>query len=517
MAQFVSNPEVNAPIVGADPTPSIQSKVTTFILQKTTGTATAGELIEDISVNAEDALAGANSQGATAIREFRKKNKVSQINAIFLDDAVGAKASGSIVFTGTATASGTIQIYVGNEDRSYPVTVAIGDDADAVGTSFEALVTADALKALVTGVNTLGAVVLEAVNSGTQGNDIGIRIDSSVAGITSTLTGFSGGAGDPLLTGLEDELEDRTDVITHAKYAYGDILDLLDARFNANNIILDGRLLLAETDSKANLVILGNSENSQCLIVEGDKPVSKATKTGSAIFAMPYQKIAKFQSIRTLRLEDGQIITAYVTTKAPRDQFGGSALNSLPYFNTPMDLPIIPTREGFTGEEVKDLTEAGISVFGNNPAKNQIITDKVVTTYKTDTAGNLDATYKFLNYVDTSTACREYIFNALKIDYAQSRLTNGSAINGRDIATKGRVRSDFMGYLDDLGGENYTLLQWGTIEETGELISDVVKRNLVIDFDVEEGLIYISSILPIMTQARKFLVPLQIVFDVTKA
>jgi len=510
------NPTISAPLVSAKPEPSINSKVTTVVLQMLSGTATAGELIQDIGINAENALFGAKSDIATFIREFRKKNSVSQINAIPLAEAGGATAStGSIVFAGTATESGTIQVYIGNEDRSYPVTVAIGDTATNVGDALETLITADT-SALVSGVNTTGSVALTASNKGTTGNDIGIRVDSSVAGITSTLTAMTGGAGDPVMTGLDALLTERTDVATHSKYNYSVFVDLLDGRFNSDNVALDGRVFVGDVDTKDNLVILADAENSQSLVVIGDKPVDKDAKKGSSKFLMPYQQVAGAQSVRTLRLEDGQVITNIVATRYSRDQFGGPALNSLPLFNTVVDCPIAPVGEEFTDNELADLEEAGVSVLVNNFARTEVLLGTMVTTYKTDAVGNPDLTYKYLNYVDTSTACREYILNALRIDYSQARLSKGSPVNGRDIATEGRVRTDFMGYLAELGGEDYVLLQWGLIEETGESVAEIVKANLDIDLSPAEGTIFIDSILPIMTQARQILAPLQIVFDVTK-
>ena len=515
MSQTALNPIFSVPLVTARPEPSVNSKITTFILQQTSGTATAGELIEDIDINAEDALFGANSHIATAIREFRKINTVSQINAIALDDAGGSTdATGSIVFAGTATASGTIQVYIGNEDRSYPITVASGATATTVGDSLVALLTADS-KALVTGVNTTGSVALTAVNAGTIGNTIGIRVDSSVAGITQTLTAMSGGAGDPSMTGLDALLPERTDVITHDKYTYSTFVTLFDGRFNSDNIPLDGRVFIGAVDTKSNLVTLANAENSQSLVIIGSKPVNKSTKKGSAIFAMPYQRVVNLQAIRTLRLEDNQVITQWLQTNAPKDQFGGPALNSLPLYNSPTLLPVVPSGEGFTTSEVSDLSDAGVSVFGNNTAKNKVVLGKIYTTYKTDSVGNPDKTYEKLSYVDTATACREYILSALKINYSQSRRTKAQGINGRDIVSKGRLRADLKEWYDDLGSVDYALIEWGEIKGTGRTVASIVEENTDIDLS-QVGTIALETILPIMTQADQFNMPLGIVFDVNK-
>ena len=175
MGQKVNNPNIAVSLVPSKPVAEVAPKVTTFILQMATGTATAGVKLIDIDLNTEDALFGADSMVATAIRKFRADNEVSQIDVIPLaDNGSAVKATGSYVFAGTATASGTIEVYVGNDERKYELAVAIGDTATVLGDALVTALTADT-KALVTGVNTTGSVALTAVNGGTIGNYIGIK------------------------------------------------------------------------------------------------------------------------------------------------------------------------------------------------------------------------------------------------------------------------------------------------------------------------------------------------------
>jgi phage tail sheath gpL-like len=515
MGQKVNNPNIAVSLVPSKPVAEVAPKVTTFILQMATGTATAGVKLIDIDLNTEDALFGADSMVATAIRKFRADNEVSQIDVIPLaDNGSAVKATGSYVFAGTATASGTIEVYVGNDERKYELAVAIGDTATVLGDALVTALTADT-KALVTGVNTTGSVALTAVNGGTIGNYIGIKYVNEVAGITSTLTAMTSGSLDPALTGVTALLTERTDIVTHIDYAYSTLVTDLDGKFNAENIAMDGRCLITGVDTKSNLVIIGDAENSQSLVIIVDKPVAKDTKKGGAIFAMPYEITSAFQSVRTLRLEKDQPLTGYITTTASRDQFGGTHMNSSPLFNCKMNLPVIPSGEGFTESEIDDLHDSGLSVLGNNRASNLLISGAILTTYKTNVSGQADATYKFLNYVDTSTASREYILNALGIDYAQSRLTLGEAVGGYDIATLGGVGADMLKYMAVLAGRGYVLIQSGVMED-GRTVESVIDKKLKVEFNIIEGRIYIESILPIITQVRSIVAPLSIVFNVNK-
>jgi phage tail sheath gpL-like len=515
MAERVSFPNVTASLVPETPTVSIDPKVTTIIGQMATGTATSGVRLVDIDLLSQDALFGANSQVTAMINAFRAVNKTSQLDVIPLADAGGAtSATGSIAFSGTATASGTINVYIASVDRLYSVAVANGDTATNVGDTFEALVTADT-KALASASNTTGTVTLTAVNGGTVANKYTIEIDGSVAGITAVITAFASGASDPSMTSLEDLLVDKTDVVMPYEYVDTAILALLDARFNISNNVLDGRLIMASTDTKANLVTAGDAENSQSLVILGDKPVNTSIKKGSAIVSPDFERSAQFAGIRTLRLEDGTAIADFMTTTSALDNIGGVHTSTIPYANTATLLPVVPSGEGFSASEVSDLTDSGISVMGNNLANNTLICGEILTTYKTNVAGFADLTYKYLNYVDTSTASREFIWKSLKIDNAQRRLTLGQGVAGYDFATIGGVRAEMVGYYLTLTGNGYVLLQGGNLED-GRSITDIYKDNLTVAFDIKQGEITITSILPLVTQVRTIIAPLNIRFNINE-
>jgi len=515
MADKVSFPEVNAVLIPETPTVSVDPKITTMIGQMTTGTATSGVRITDIDLLSQDGLFGLDSQLTAMIDTFRAVNKTSRLDVIpFDDDGSAVKSEGVITFTGTATEAASLTVYVGNKQRLYKVDVIAGDTPTLIGDKLEALITADT-RAAVTAVNAVGVVTLTAVNGGTVANSYTMLVTGEVAGVTFALTGFTGGATDPVITGVEDLLVDRTDVVMPQQYIFTAVLDLLDSRFNIDNNVLDGRLFLGANDSKAELVSIGNTYNSQSLVIFGDKPVSNATREGSAILAFDFQRSSHFAGIRTLRLEDGTSIADFITSTEPFDNLGGVHTSTLPYANTATLLDTVTIGEGFTASEVKDLNAAGISLMGNNIANNTLIVGQVLTTYKTNIAGYPDETYKFLNYVDTATAAREFIWKSLKIDYAQARLTLGQGVAGYKFATIGGVRSSFVKYHGILGGDGYVLLQSGILED-GRSISDIMKSKLTVNLDKKNGEIVTSSILPLITQVRTILAPLNIRFNVNE-
>jgi len=497
---------------------SVSPKITTVIAQMLpAGTATAEVLLEDIDLNTADALFGVGSIAAEAARNFWKYNEVSTLNVLPLDDlGGGTAATGLITIEGTTAAdNGEYDIYIGSKDTVHKATAIIvaTDDPTDAGDKIEAAINA-LDNVAVTASNVAGVVTLTAKNKGTVANEIGILVEGVIYNLEVSVTLMASGAGDPSMIGIAALLPDKTDIVMPFEYGITDFVTELDSRFQFNNVANDGRLITGITDTKANLVTTLGTENSKSLVVFCDKPVSKTLKTGSAIFEMPLNKAAQFASVRALRLEDNQPIGDYVVTTAANDQRGGVHTSSLPYHNTPLSqLAVIPSGEGFTDGEISDIQNAGGSLMGNNRANNTVITGRIRTTYKTNAAGLVDKSYRFLNYVDEDTATREFYLFSLLSDFAQSRLTSGTAVNNYDTATLTFVQGKMMEYFDTLAGPGYVLLQSGEIGETGETVEDIYKDNLDISFDLDDGFITINGINPIYTQVRGISTVLQLKFD----
>lgn len=85
--------------------------------------------IQDVA--AAQSLFGINSQLANMIAAFRANDPIGELWAVpFADVASSAAASGTVAFSGTATAAGTIFLYVGG--TLVQVGVNVGDTAATV-------------------------------------------------------------------------------------------------------------------------------------------------------------------------------------------------------------------------------------------------------------------------------------------------------------------------------------------------------------------------------------------------
>lgn len=506
-------PKATVSIVGATTAVENTEQKVLFVGQKTSaGTVPSGALVENVGNNAQDALFGSNSMIAGMIRSAREQNGITRFDAIPLDDnASGVASTGAVVFSGTATTSGSIEITVGSDkNHKLDLVVALGDTATEIGDRFALLINSDDT-ILVSAVNTSGSVALTAINDGTMGNFIGLFYSGVVAGITTTLTAMSGGAGDPTLTGVFDAIGDNRyqGIVWPYFNSTDEVVSFLDARFNVDNKVLDGVAFTSSVDTFANHITRLNLLNSNALVDFVDTNVDDSDHKGPAQMEVPQVKAAQFVAIRALRLTDGASIGQFVlSANGPNDAFGGPALASKPYFNTPFpDLPLIATGKGFEDSEVEQLFDAGGSIIGNNISGNGSITGEVVTTYKNDAAGTKDISFKFLNYVDTPSGAREYFHNNLKARFAQTRLTEGDVIRGRDQANDLTIRAYCEKLYQDLSGPDFVLL------EAGEDALVFFKNNLNVTLDKSNGRVTITMIVPIVTQLREILATMKIAFS----
>lgn len=514
---IVSQPDVSVSIVPAATLVPNESHRVLLIGQKNGGTATSGDLQEEFqNDNSWDTLFGADSQVSAMLRAYKKINLDTRVDAIGLDDNGSAvAATGTVVFSGTATEDGSFEVTIGSDtNHKFTVTVTNTDTATTVGGTLETVSNLDA-KLPVTAANVIGTVTMTAVNGGTEANRIGLRVTGTVAGLTATISspGMAGGLNDPVLTTLFDVVgNERYQTIVYP-FGWGttDLTAFLDPRFNVTNDVLDGVGVLSTHDTFSNLKTIGDAENSQSLVILGAKSVSTSTYLGSSLFELDYVLASQFAAVRSLRLTEDASIADFVVadTTGGLDAFGGPAIASLPYFNSVVpNLPIVKPSLGFSRTEIESLLDSSISVIGSNRALNGVIMGEIVTEYKTDTAGNPDDSFKFLNFVDTSSQAREFFFNNLKKEYAQSRLTEGDLVANRSMANEQSIRAFIVSLYQVLTGPDFVLLQAGP---------DAVrffKLNLSVSVDLLTGKVTVVMKVPLVTQLRTIIATMQLAFSV---
>lgn len=497
------------------------------------GGADPSTLIEGVSKSNVDELFGAGSflqETLNSIFDIFEKSgslNVPSVDVIPLSDAAGGTAAtGSIAVaevggsTGAVDKTGTIKVIVGSKNKyTLEVDITEGDTFSEIAQAIAAAINAKT-DLCVTASESTGTVTLTCRHKGTIGNAINIRIEGLLKSGSDyvfgnagfTITGFASGATDPTLPTLSTLIGDnRYQTIVHP-VQYGtsfSVANLLDGRFNSDNAILDGVAIVKKNDTLANHKTALGALNSQSLVYICDKTVTGGTHKGSAMCEFDFSVSARVAALRALRLTDGANISRFTiaSSRGVLDAEGGAHIASLPYFNTPVEgVSPIDTGVGFTQAEIEELFDVGGTVLGNNVSGNVIIMGEFVTTYKTNSSGADDETWRFLNSVDTMSVSAELIFNNLKSDFAQTRLTEGRLIANHSMANATSIKAQMKKYYLDLA--DLALTPYG---------DDAVLyflEHLTVSINLLTGKATISSDLPIVTQLREILANLRTEFSI---
>ncbi len=510
----ISEPTVTLNIIRSRGLTGLTEQKVLFIGQKTSdGSAASGALVESVQQAGDiEARFGQRSLITQMMRAARTVNEVTQFDAISLDDAgAGMAATATITFAGVATENGTFTFEIASaKNQTFSIDILTGDTAAATATALQALLAVDT-KSPWTSAEATSVVTFTAANAGTIANDFLIRSTGTVAGLIATLGAWSGGATDPVVTTVFNPISDERyqTIVYPGEFNITELTDLLDPRFNATNKIMDGVGIVTITDTLANVKTAAEAANSQSVVMFGNKPVADADYIGSHMRELNDVMSAQFGAARALRLTDGaNLANVVVTTQGPRDQFGGIALASLPYFNTPFPgLPVPITGTFWTVLERSDLEDSGASAIGPNKSRQGVIAAEIFTTNTTDGTGNPDTSFKFLNTVDTSSAGREFQFNNIKKRFVQSRLTLGDLIDGRSMENEASVRA-FIFSLYDFLSNSVPIYQKGNAAV--KAFSDTLV--VAVTLTAGEGLVDITQTPPLVGQLRDITGTLQINF-----
>lgn len=516
----VKFPEVTASIRADGVTAGLTAERLLFVGQMLSGgNATTGILQENIlSDKAEDTLFGSASPLAAAIRRGRRRNGETQFDAIGIDDnGAGVAASGALVVTGTATESGSLIFYVGSKKfNKYTIAVADTDTAASVGDAIVTALLADA-NSLVTGINTAGSVAITAKTKGTFGNTIGLKSSGDVAGLSVSLTAMASGATDPVLTGVFDAIGNQRyqGIVWQFDENTEELTEFLEARFNVSNDVLDGIGFVGKTDTHANHLSTLGALNFKTLSYNVDKLINDTDHIGAAVLDLPFTKVAEFAAIRALKRTDESVLGDLVISRSPLDSFGGPHQNSKPYANTPFpDLLVPDVGDSFTDVEIGQLKESGGWVIDANRAYINVIAGEVVTTYKTDVAGNPDPTFGFLNYIDTSTTAREYIVNNTRSQYPQYRASGGALVPKVDMANEASIAAFVAEKYNELGDLGLVNIGAGTINGEDVDYDKEFRDNLTVSLNPVTGRFSVACKLFIVVQLRAVIYDLAIAFEI---
>ena len=508
----VSFPKTTFNIIASDQKVGFEPNRGLLFVQKTAaGSAQVGLNVNLPQTPAElDALFGPTSMGAFIAKQFRRINPWTFLDAIVFADSASSPvaATATVVFSGTATAAGSLLVSVASRAmHTFEIDVSVGDTAAVVAA---ALVSAIGLGGSMpfTASVTSATVTFTAANKGTHANTWPLIVTGSVPGITATLTGFANGATDPALTGAFDPIENLRyqHIVWPSTWSRTALKTFMDSRKNVDNDILDGRVFIWEETDFATALSDALTLNSSEMVLMTNKPNALANWKGNHLGEAPDLCAAYFAGLRARRLEPGISISDIVATNESLDQFGGPAMNSLPFFNSPFvgfQQPYPGT--GYSQAEQRELENGGVTVVGSNRSNTGIVCGAAVTTWQFDVAGNPDDTWKYLEWRDTHGAIREYVVLNCRKRFSQYRLTGGEAIANRAMATQQMIAGYILGLCVDL--MDMTLIQ------KGQAARQFIQDNMVVTLDLDARSAQVTLVVPMVSQLESILGTIKYTFD----
>ena len=522
MGGTTTSPRVNISLLPAESVSTVAGRRDIIFGQfnASSHTAQADKLVQNVQTYTDEEIYstfGATTELAQRIIAWiRGNDRHSQLDVLPVDylSGLASAALGQISISGTATEDGEYIVSLVDE-RLYTATVSIesGDVANDVRDKMKTAI--DALpNRIFTTTAAPGAVNLSSSDRGELANGWGVKIVGIVAGVSISISNFSGGLFNPT---IGSSTLDPIDGIRYTGASWPEewdselstIVDEFDSRYNASNTIMDGVVFHGRSNTYANNLSVASAQNSQSLVLMGNNELNEADNKGPAILTPADWAAAYFMGVRAKRLTESAPIASEVTARGALDSIGGSELASLPYANTELkDAQVSSTSLLYSPTEQASLEANGFTTFGIDPTESKIIMSPAVTTYTEDAGGNSDTSFLYLNFVDTGSVCREIFFNTLKSVYAQSRLVNGDLIPGRSMANAESIKAVLLRIYKNLAERALTI--------AGSDAEGFFTRNTSVAIDLLNRSVTISSKLPIVTQLGVFDYPLQLAFTTTE-
>ncbi|MEJ1409139.1 MAG: phage tail sheath C-terminal domain-containing protein [Candidatus Sedimenticola sp. (ex Thyasira tokunagai)] len=256
-------------------TPGIEHKILVIGQRLATGAVAEGVPTRITSADQAEQAFGRGSMLAEMFAGLKQANRYTESWAIALDEAAaGNAATGTLTITGPATASGTLNLYIGG--KRIRVGVTSGDDSNTIAATINAAVNADTSLPVTAGV-VAGVVTLTSRWKGETGNDIDLRLnyyqgESTPTGVAVAIVAMSGGSANPDIATAIAVMGDEWWNSIICPYTDAANLTALETeladRWGPTRMI-DGIAYSAFNGTHAETGTFGNTRNSNLLSVMG--------------------------------------------------------------------------------------------------------------------------------------------------------------------------------------------------------------------------------------------------------
>lgn len=390
----------------------------------TGGAATPGvpQMILNTATGVQQFGAGSVLDGM--IRAALAQDPYTELWALPLaDPSAGAAATATLTVAGTATAAGTLALYVCG--RLVQVAVGATDTAAAVATKIAAAINGYSDTTLpVTAAAAAAVVTLTARNKGETGNTLDVRTsyygESLPAGQTFTATAFTGGSGNPSISAGLANMEGMW--LQAWACAYTDTANLVILENEMYNrwgplVAQEGHVFGAVKGTVAALSTLGSGRNSESLtLVEAIAEPMPAYEKAAETMALWVQSVANDPA---------------------------RPVQHLPY------IWCLPPQE----PDQLTVTEKNVLLFDGiattyRSAGGQLMAERLITTYQTNSAGGTDASYLDSETRATLLYARHNLEDRIRRKYPQSKLADDGNLfgPGQDIVTPSTFKAELVAW-----------------------------------------------------------------------
>lgn len=401
--------------------PQIRNRVLLIGQKLATGTAAAGTVQPIADASEAVKLFGRGSMLARMGAAYRKADKLSELEAIALDDALGTFAAGTFTVTGPATASGTIYAMVAGVP--VPAVIGTGDTAQVISNKL-----ATAINSLpdlpVTAAGSVGGVcTVTNKHKGTTGNGVDLRVghfpgEVLPAGVGIVVAASAGGATDPDIDAVWPIIGDapyralvlgfsEAGTIAKAKTE-------LDSRWGPLRMI-ESVGYAARAGTQGALAAFGNALNSELISLLGLGKSPSWAPEAAAIWAATCSANSAIDPARPLHT---LVLTGLVAPKL---------------------------EERLTRAAREALLYDGISTFVVDPSGLARI-ERALTTYQLDQNGIDDPAWLDLETVATVAYLRASVRARIATKFARHKLADdGTAYGpGQAIVTPRTIRAELV-------------------------------------------------------------------------
>ena len=413
-----------------------------------TGETAKEVLVRVTSVDNADAQFGYGSMLARMCKAAISQNGYSELWAVASDDAGAAvAATGTLTFTGPATAAGTLSLMIGGV--RVRLAVAKDDTADEVAAAVETAINA-ASELPVTASAALAVVTLTARNKGEVANYLDLRHsyylgEKLPAGIGLAIVAMASGSANPDLTAAIAALADQQ--FHHIICPYTDTANLtvleteLEDRWGPLKQN-EGWMYSAVSGTQATMSTFGGTRNEKLFSIQGTGKSPTPPEICAALYgatAAYYLNNDPARPLQTLRLK-GMLPPA--------------------------------ASEQLTQAERNILLWDGISTYMIDKSGDCFI-ERAITTYQTNALGIADPSYLNLNTIATLSWIREQVRARISQRYPRHKLADD---NFRGAAGQAVVRpKDLRAELVALFAE---MERAGMVENLNQFEQDlIVERN----------------------------------------